>query len=174
MTHYEHRCGKHKLKRLFARGDLQLLILLQLSTKNAHGYELIRSICEMTTELYEPSPGVIYPTLSMLEDQNFIVQDPTETSRKVYMITPLGLSQLHDNAARITIIKEKLASTHHLQAERNSSRELDEATQKLKNLIRHKIRLDQISPTQMAQIVQIIDQATSDIETAYSTLAKNK
>lgn len=90
------------------------------------------------------------------------------------MTTPLGLSQLRNNAARITIIQEKLASTHHLQAESNSSRELDEATQNLKNLICHKIRLDQISRTQMAQIVQIIDQATSDIETAYSTLAKNK
>lgn len=170
--HEEHRGGK-RLKRLFERGDLQLLLLLQLKTKNSHGYELIKSINDLTSGLYEPSPGVLYPTLSMLEDQELIVQDANETSRKVYMITALGLEHLTQHEAKITLIKERLASTQHAQDNVHISNELEDAIRRFKMLMRHQIRQDQISQDQLNKIVAIINQANFEIEKAYQAIAPN-
>lgn len=170
--HEEHRGGK-RLKRLFERGDLQLLLLLQLKTKNSHGYELIKSINDLTSGLYEPSPGVLYPTLSMLEDQELIVQDANETNRKVYMITPLGLDHLQQHEAKITLIKERLASTQHAQDNVHISNELEDAIRRFKMLMRHQIRQDQISQDQLNKIVAIINQANLEIEKAYQAIAPN-
>lgn len=178
--HHEKHCGerghgkKTRLKRLFERGDLQLLLLLQLKEKSSHGYELIKSINDATSGLYEPSPGVLYPTLSMLEDQEMIVQDPQESNRKVYMITTMGLNHLTENESRITMIKERLESTQNLQEEMSVSNDLDEAIRQFKILIRHQVRYDQISKDQMDKIVEIINNATLEIEKAYEAMVKQK
>ncbi len=165
----ESKCGK-KLKRLFERGDLQLLLLLQLKDKNAHGYELIKLIHDSTSGLYEPSPGVLYPTLSMLEDQGFIVKDPQEQNRKVFIITTLGLNHLAEHSTRITLIKERLASTQDAQNNIHISNELEDAIRRFRMLMRHQIRQDQISQNQINKIVTIINQATIEIEKAYQAI----
>lgn len=110
----EMQIRKPRLKRLFEWGDLQLLILLQLKSGTAHGYELMKLINEQTAGIYEPSPGILDPTLSMFEDQALIVQDAGETSRKVYGMTALGQAFLAENYARVEQIKARLESIDSL------------------------------------------------------------
>lgn len=155
-----------RLKRLFERGDLQLLILLQLRSQNAHGYELMKLINEQTAGIYEPSPGVLYPTLLMLEDQELIEQDKQETRRKVYGITELGKTFLAENDARVEQIQARLHSIEPLQEKMGNPDAFHDAISQFKMVIRHQIRQDQLSKAQLNQIIEIVHRATEDIEKA--------
>ena len=168
----EKQIRKPRLKRLFERGDLQLLILLQLKSGTAHSYELMKLINEQTAGIYEPSPGILDPTLSMLEDQALIVQDAGETRRKVYGMTALGQAFLAENYARVEPIKARLESIDSLQENMGTWESLNEAIGKFKQLIRHQICLDELSKEEVNRIVKIIHRATDDIEKAYQDIIK--
>ncbi len=72
----------------------QLLILQLLSEKPSYGYELIKSIEERLSGGYAPSPGVVYPTLTLLEERGFAkVVEPSEGGRKTYAITDAGIAR---------------------------------------------------------------------------------
>src|SRR5580658_6813721 len=78
--------------------DLQLLILALLGERPAHGYELIRTIEERSGGFYSPSPGMIYPALTYLDEIGHASIEP-EGSRKLYRITPEGQTHLASNRA---------------------------------------------------------------------------
>ncbi len=86
------RGGRHGggMGRMFGPGDLKLLILTLIAVQPRHGYELIRAIEDMFGGNYSPSPGTIYPTLTLLEDQGYARIETTEGSKKLYAITPEG------------------------------------------------------------------------------------
>src|SRR5262249_35717353 len=65
----EHRGGGGR--RMFEQGDLRFLVLSMIAEKPRHGYELIKEIEEKTGGAYAPSPGVVYPLLTMLEEMGF-------------------------------------------------------------------------------------------------------
>ena len=73
----------------FQKGDLKYVILNLMKEKPRHGYEIIRELEEQSHGLYKPSPGVIYPTLQMLEEMGYAVSTEQE-SKKVYTITEEG------------------------------------------------------------------------------------
>lgn len=154
---------KAKLKRLFERGDLQLLILVQLKQTASHGYELIKSIGQLTHGIYEPSPGVVYPTLSMLEDQGLIQQETTENSKKSYVITSEGLSHLQQHEARLTVLNDRLSAIQNTPEDIDFSKPIEEAIRNFKMLMRHQLRHAQLSQEQIEKIVSIINQATQEI-----------
>src|SRR5579872_6788926 len=66
----EHRrhWGGGREGRVFDHGDLRLVIMALLEEKPRHGYEIIKALEERVGEGYSPSPGVIYPTLTLLEE----------------------------------------------------------------------------------------------------------
>src|SRR4051812_30777633 len=68
--HHQHHRGRHG-GRLFDYGELRLLVLAMIAEQPRHGYELMQVIEERTGGSYSPSPGVIYPTLSWLEDMGY-------------------------------------------------------------------------------------------------------
>jgi DNA-binding PadR family transcriptional regulator len=74
----------------FQKGDLKYVILNLMKEKPRHGYEIIRELEDQSHGLYKPSPGVIYPTLQMLEEMGYAVSSEQE-SKKVYTITDEGL-----------------------------------------------------------------------------------
>ncbi len=83
--------------RVFAHGDLKLVILRLLAEKPRHGYEIIKELEERAGGGYSPSPGTIYPTLSLLEDLGYARSVAEEGSRKVYEITDEGRRHLEEN-----------------------------------------------------------------------------
>lgn len=125
----------------FQKGDLKYVILNLMQEKPRHGYEIIRELEEQSHGLYKPSPGVIYPTLQMLEEMGYAVSTEQE-SKKVYSITEEGskfLEQQKDqsdgvksqikrkwsfkNVGRMALVMKEYHALEHLLG--NSFRQLD-------------------------------------------------
>ena len=85
-----------RIGRMLASGDLRLIALYFIEQQPRHGYDLIKAIEEKTAGLYVPSPGVIYPALTFLEEANFVTS-VAEANKRLYTITDEGRTHLSDN-----------------------------------------------------------------------------
>src|SRR3984885_1039576 len=94
--------------RMLGSGDLQLIILVLLNEKPRHGYEIIKAIEEHCSGIYTPSPGVVYPALTYLEETSFTVSE-TEGTKKLYRIAAAGIEHLAKHRADADEMLEQLA-----------------------------------------------------------------
>ncbi len=97
-----------RLGRMLAQGDLKLLALALIAEQPRHGYEIIKLIEEKTGGWYSPSPGVVYPTLTYLEEAGYVTAE-AEGAKKRYAITPEGSAYLEDNRALADSLIGRLA-----------------------------------------------------------------
>ena len=81
-------------RRMFESGELRLVLLKLIADEPRHGYDLIRAIEEITGGEYAPSPGIIYPTLTLLQDMGHIEEAPGEGARKPFQATEEGRAHL--------------------------------------------------------------------------------
>ncbi len=102
----EHRHGRGR-ERMFDAGDVKLVILKLLSEQPSYGYQLIKTMEERLAGGYTPSAGVIYPTLTMLEEEG-LATSATENNKKVYSVTPEGTKFLEENKRRVEALFERL------------------------------------------------------------------
>jgi DNA-binding PadR family transcriptional regulator len=105
--------------RFFDHGALRHVVLALLSEQPRHGYDIIRAIEERTGGAYAPSPGVIYPTLQLLQDIGHVVQATQgdgENSRNVFRITPEGQAFIEENGAVIGDIMARMKRAGRSQA----------------------------------------------------------
>jgi DNA-binding PadR family transcriptional regulator len=91
--------GRRGRRRMFEGGELRLVMLLLMESEPRHGYDIIREIETRTSGAYAPSPGVVYPTLTMLEEMGQAEAQASEGSKKRYAITPAGVEHLNANRA---------------------------------------------------------------------------
>jgi DNA-binding PadR family transcriptional regulator len=101
------RPGIRAAKMLGSR-DLQLIILALLSEKPRHGYEIIKQIEEHSSGIYSPSPGMVYPALTYLEETGYAASEP-EGAKKLYRITESGTNYLNENRASVEETLDQLA-----------------------------------------------------------------
>src|SRR5271170_7902575 len=94
--------------RMFDSGELRLAILALIAEKPRHGYEVIKALSERVGGDYSPSPGVVYPTLTMLEDMGYASASVDEGGRKLYAITPEGQKFLAENKPQVDAILSRL------------------------------------------------------------------
>lgn len=94
--------------KVLASGDLQLIILLLLSEKPRHGYEIIKAVEEQSSGVYTPSPGMVYPALTYLEEMNYAVA-AAEGTKKLFSITAQGSEHLGTHRADATELWTQLA-----------------------------------------------------------------
>ena len=87
--------------RIFDAGELQLVLLALIGEQSRHGYELIREIEARAGGAYAPSPGMVYPTLSMLLEMGLIAEADAAGARKSFTVTELGQRTLAENATQI-------------------------------------------------------------------------
>ena len=99
--------GDFRMGRKFAAGDLQLVILALLAEQPRHGYELIKILEERSGGFYVPSPGVIYPALTYLEETG-LAEVEAEGAKKLYRITESGRKQVEENSSMIEMTFGKL------------------------------------------------------------------
>ncbi|WP_051357076.1 PadR family transcriptional regulator [Azorhizobium doebereinerae] len=85
-----------RIGRMLAQGDLKLLALALIAEQPRHGYEIIKLIEEKTAGWYSPSPGVVYPTLTFLEEAGYVTAEP-DGAKKRFTITDEGRSYLDAN-----------------------------------------------------------------------------
>jgi len=154
--------------------DLQLLILGLLEEKPRHGYELIKELEERSGGFYTPSPGVIYPALTYLEELNYASVE-TSGSKKLYSLTEEGRKYLEDNRKTIEMMMSDLervsAKMQRMRSFFNDdagedigplrgSDEFVEARMQLKGAIRQKWRC---SPQEANRIAAILRRAAAEI-----------
>src|ERR1051325_11120180 len=102
--HWRGRGGK-----IFEQGDLKYVILRLLEEKPRHGYEIIKELETRVGGGYAPSPGTVYPTLSMLEDLGFARVTSDESGKKVYEITDEGRQHLAEHSTTVNDIFDRIA-----------------------------------------------------------------
>jgi DNA-binding PadR family transcriptional regulator len=95
--------------RVFEQGDLKLVILQLLDEKPRHGYEIIKELEERSGGRYAPSPGTVYPTLTMLEEMGYATGAAEDGGKKVYSITDAGRTYLTENRTTVDDVLERLS-----------------------------------------------------------------
>jgi DNA-binding PadR family transcriptional regulator len=100
--------GGPRNPRLFGQGDLRLLLLALIADTPSHGYDLIRTIEARFNGSYAPSPGTIYPTLTLLEEQELISPRADGGAKKTYEATPKGLAHLEENAEAVKALMTRI------------------------------------------------------------------
>ena len=93
--------------RMLADGDLKLITLSLLAEAPRHGYDIIKALEERTSGIYSPSPGVVYPTLTFLEEAGYAAS-AADGNKKVFSITEAGQAHLNENREMIDGVLEHL------------------------------------------------------------------
>src|SRR6202451_3175399 len=95
--------------RMRAEGDLLLIALALIEQEPRYGYEIIKLVEEKTAEWYSPSPGIVYPTLTYLEEAGYVTA-LAEGSKKLYTITDEGRAYLEGNRELVDVVLDRLAA----------------------------------------------------------------
>lgn len=99
--------------RMFGHGDLRLVLLSLIAEKPRHGYDLIRAIEEKFGGAYAPSPGAVYPTLTLLEEQDYLLAEAQSGTKKLYQITQAGRAFLDENDVALKGIQTRMDLAAH-------------------------------------------------------------
>ena len=94
--------------RMLAQGDLRLIALALIAEQPRHGYEIIKVLEDKTAGWYSPSPGIVYPTLTYLEEAGYVTAE-VEGAKKRYTITDEGRAHLEENRDFVDAVLERLA-----------------------------------------------------------------
>ncbi|MCA0939400.1 PadR family transcriptional regulator [Salipiger pacificus] len=144
-----HRGGGPRGKRFFEYGELRLLVLTLIAEQPRHGYELIKAIEERFDGAYTPSPGVIYPTLSWLDDMGYAQVEPDESGRKRARLTAEGAAFLEANrAAADDLLTRKPPGWHR----GNAPREIVAAMDEIKLALRRRMTAEGADDTLIATL----------------------
>ncbi|SDS38259.1 Transcriptional regulator PadR-like family protein [Pseudomonas sp. Z003-0.4C(8344-21)] len=120
--------------RVFAPGDLKLLLLALVAEQPCHGYDLIRQIESMFDGAYSPSPGVIYPTLTFLEESELISGD-AEGGKKRYSVTDAGRVSLEEQAVALDGVRMRIEVSKRSLRGHDRPPEIHEAVHNLRHAL---------------------------------------
>lgn len=155
--------GRRGGGRLLGHGDLKLLLLALIEQQPRHGYELIRTIEEMFHGHYSPSPGAIYPTLTMLEELGHASVASEQGGRKLYAITEQGRDFLQANRAAVDAMTERTRHGARLMAKLA----LPLAVRKAMHAVKHAVlmRGADWNKAEAQRVAAILERAAADIAT---------
>ncbi len=154
--------------RRLASGDLQLVLLALLAEQPSHGYELIKALEERSDGFYIPSPGMVYPALTWLEEMGY-TSVAAEGAKKLYSITDTGRAYLSENQdaadamlSQLEQIGRKMGRLREAFGEDEESdwRELEAVRRELKHALREKRGA---SAEERSRIIAILKQAVAQI-----------
>lgn len=149
--------------RVFDQGDLRLVLLALIAEKPSHGYELIKAVEEKLGGAYTPSPGVVYPTLTLLEEMGYASVQPVEGGRKLYAATPEGRAWLDTNRATVEAIFGRMAET---RGRAGVSPQIVRAMENLRLALKLKLGGGELTEEQLRTITSAIDATAVEVERA--------
>jgi DNA-binding PadR family transcriptional regulator len=152
-------------KRMFEGGELRLVLLKLIADEPRHGYDCIRAIADMTGGEYAPSPGIIYPTLTLLEDMGLIEEAPSKVSRKPYQATKEGRAHLEENAEEVDALFERLEELAPKESH-SAGPAIGRAVKNLMTALSHRVGRDGLNDDLLHEIAAILDEAAQKIERA--------
>ncbi|WP_244493182.1 PadR family transcriptional regulator [Aureimonas sp. AU20] len=165
--------GDGRIGRFLLQGDLRLLVLALIEKEPRHGYEIIKHIEEMTEGFYAPSPGVIYPTLSYLEEAGYILAE-SDGNKKRYAITDEGRAYLDGNRTladaslgRLAQVSERLKERRERHGHRGEEskpslpRGVEAAMLNLRDVAARALAADE---KRSGEIIRLLLQAADDLD----------
>ena len=150
-------------RRMFESGELRLVLLKLIADEPRHGYDLIRAIEDLTGGEYAPSPGVVYPTLTLLQDMGLIEEATGEASRKPFQITEEGRAHLAERAEEVDGLIERLSDLKPRESSM-SGLAIGRAVKNLMTALSHRIGRDGLDDELLHEIAAILDDAAQRIE----------
>jgi DNA-binding PadR family transcriptional regulator len=156
-----HRFGR-RAERVFDHGELRLVVLALIAERPRHGYEIIKEIEDRLAGTYTPSPGVIYPTLTMLEELGQATV--TESNgKKLYTITEAGTAYLETNKAAVDNALQRMQSVKSAHSGGRAP-EIMRARENLKLALRLREARGPLTEQQIRDIAAALDAAAVAIE----------
>ena len=152
-----------RARRMFEGGELRLVLLKLIADEPRHGYDLIRAIEEITKGEYAPSPGVVYPTLTLLQDMGLIEEAPGEGPRKSFQATDEGRSHLAEREEEVEGLFERLRDLAPRE-EHTAGPAIGRAVRNLMTALRHRVGRDGLNDDLLHEIAAILDEAAQHIE----------
>ena len=149
--------------RMFGHGDLKLLLLALIEQQPRHGYELIRIIEDMFHGQYSPSPGAIYPTLTMLEELGYAEVTNEQGGRKLYAITTEGRAYLDENRDAVDAVTARTEHSARMAAKMAAPMNVRKAMHALKHALL--MRASDWSKAEAQRVTDILEGAASAIAT---------
>lgn len=160
--------------RVFAPGDLKLLLLALIAEQPCHGYDLIRQIEGLFDGAYSPSPGVIYPTLTFLEESELISGD-AEGGKKRYTITDAGRLSLSEQAIALEGVRMRIDVSKRSLRGHDRPPEIHEAVHNLRHALQlHHGRWSAEEIARVATLLNSTAQAIVDGPAVHAVQGENQ
>lgn len=147
--------------RFFDQGDLRLVIMAMLAEQPRHGYELIKEIEDRLGGAYSPSPGVVYPTLTLLEELGYATVSQDGGPKKLYTATPEGLTYLEQNKPTVDAL---FARIDQAGSGREFAPRIMRAMGNVKMALRLRLSQGSLTSEQVDAIAAALDTAALAIE----------
>ena len=162
--------GGFRTGRKLGAADLQLVILALLKEKPRHGYEIIKALEERSAGFYVPSPGMVYPALTFLEETS-LASVESDGAKKLYRITEAGEARLKEDAvmadailAQLDRIGKKMERVREVFAgdaeDEDLAQSVRNARRELRDVLRERRRA---APEEQQRIADILKRAIDDI-----------
>lgn len=155
--------GGRRRGRMFGQGELRLVLLKLIADQPRHGYELIKAIEEMTGGSYAPSPGTIYPTLSLLEDEGAIAETAGDEPRKAYEATAAGRAELAERTDEADALIARLSAKGE-ERKPFASPDLFRAVGNLATVLTNRARDGRFDENTRREVVDLIDELAKKVE----------
>jgi DNA-binding PadR family transcriptional regulator len=145
------------------RGLVRWLVLDAIKSQPRHGYEIIQAIGEKSRGAYRPSPGVIYPTLQMLEDVGH-ARTLVQADRKTYEITAEGKRELREHEGEVDEFYEGSGGGEEWERHADDVADVMKRVARVIRLFKHSMRRGSVRPSTMRKMKSILDDALGKIE----------
>jgi DNA-binding PadR family transcriptional regulator len=149
-------------ERMFDSGQLRLVILALVAEKPSYGYEIIKAIEERLSGGYAPSPGVVYPTLTLLEEEGLATAS-SEGNKRLYSVTEQGREYLRTNDATIKAIFGRMERARKMFG-RGRSPQIVRAMMNLHYALGMRVGRGDLSAEQVSKIAEALDAAARAID----------
>jgi len=155
--------GRGRGRRMFDGGELRLVLLRMIADEPRHGYELIKAVEGLTGGAYVPSPGVVYPALSMLAEMGLIGERESEGAKKRFAVTDEGLRHLHENREVVAALMKRLTELG-AQSERTDGGPIRRSMRNLRMALQNRLAGGEIADDTLHDVAALIDEVAQKIE----------
>ncbi|GAB4355414.1 MAG: PadR family transcriptional regulator [Kiloniellaceae bacterium] len=159
--HHRHGGRGRRTGRIFDHGELRLVVLALIAEHPRHGYDIIKAIEDRLAGSYSPSPGVIYPTLTLLEEIGHATVAES-AGKKLYAITEAGRAFLAGQQPAVDAVLARLSAGNEGRGGR--APQIVRAMENLKTALRLRQRQGPLSEDELQRIAEILDGAALAIE----------
>ena len=150
-------------RRMFDGGELRLVMLRLIADEPRHGYDLIRAIETMTGGAYAPSPGVVYPTLTLLDEMGLIAEQQSDGAKKRFAATDEGRRHLDDHAEQVEALIARLTGLG-ADRERNDRAPIRRAMRNLRTVLQNRLEAGELSNEAAHEVAALLDAVVQKIE----------